>query len=98
MEIDVKMRKVFYEGSTRLRAIVSITLGGVLAIHEIKVIQGDKRLFVAMPSRLDENGKYRDIVHPINEGFRQQIEDAVLRSYQAELENTSLSENQQENS
>ena len=64
MEItDVKIRKIMTDG--RLRAVVSVTVDNMLAVHDIKVVQGDERLFVAMPSRKDENGVFRDIVHPI---------------------------------
>ena len=62
---DIKIRKIIPEG--RLRAIISITIDDMLAIHDIKVVQGDERLFVAMPSRRDENGMFRDIVHPKQE-------------------------------
>ena len=69
MEItDVKIRKIMSEG--RLRAVVSVTLDEMLAVHDIKVVQGDERLFVAMPSRKDENGVFRDIVHPISPSAR----------------------------
>lgn len=65
MEItDIKIRRIITEG--RLRAVVSITLDNMLAVHDIKIVQGDERLFVAMPSRKDENGVFRDIVHPIS--------------------------------
>lgn len=61
---DIKIRKTIAEG--RLRAIVSITFDDTLAVHDIKIVQGDERLFVAMPSRKDDNGVFRDIVHPIS--------------------------------
>ncbi|MGN0612653.1 MAG: SpoVG family protein [Porcipelethomonas sp.] len=76
---DIKIRKTISEG--RLRAIVSITLEDVLAVHDIKIVQGDERLFVAMPSRKDENGVFRDIVHPISPAARQLIEDQILDAY-----------------
>ena len=66
---DIKIRKTIAEG--RLRAIVSITLEDTLAVHDIKIVQGDERLFVAMPSRKDDNGVFRDIVHPISPSARQ---------------------------
>lgn len=77
---DVKIRKVLSDG--RLRAIVSLTLDDLIAIHDIKVVQGDQRLFVAMPSRKDENGTYRDIIHPISSDAREEIEDKVICAYQ----------------
>lgn len=88
---DIKIRKIIPEG--RLRAIISITIDDMIAIHDIKVVQGDERLFVAMPSRRDENGMFRDIVHPISPEARGIIESQILDAYvrhidlmQAELE------------
>ncbi len=87
MEIsDIRIRK-FYE-ENRLKALVSVTLAGEIAIHDIKVIQGPQRLFVAMPSRKDENGMFRDIIHPISQEARAQLEDAVLEAYEEELQKT----------
>ena len=84
MEItDIKIRKIMTEG--RLRAIVSITIDGMIAVHDIKVVQGEERLFIAMPSRKDENGIFRDIVHPILPEARKLIEDSVLDAYQKHL-------------
>lgn len=80
MEItDIKIRRIVTEG--RLRAVVSITIDHMLAVHDIKVVQGDERLFVAMPSRKDENGVFRDIVHPITVSSRKMLEDEVLEAY-----------------
>lgn len=76
---DIKIRKTITEG--RLRAIVSITLDDTLAVHDIKIVQGDERLFVAMPSRKDENGVFRDIVHPISPPARQLVEEQILDAY-----------------
>ncbi|SFX97612.1 septation regulator SpoVG [Ruminococcus sp. XPD3002] len=84
MEItDVKIRKIMSEG--RLRAVVSVTVDDMLAVHDIKVVQGDERLFVAMPSRKDENGVFRDIVHPISPLARKQFEEVILEAYQRQL-------------
>ncbi len=84
MEItDVKIRKIMSEG--RLRAVVSVTLDEMLAVHDIKVVQGDERLFVAMPSRKDENGVFRDIVHPISPSARKLFEQTILEAYEAQL-------------
>lgn len=84
MEItDVKIRKIMSEG--RLRAVVSVTLDDMLAVHDIKVVQGDERLFVAMPSRKDENGVFRDIVHPISPAARKPFEQTILEAYEAQL-------------
>lgn len=84
MEItDIKIRKIMSEG--RLRAVVSVTLSDMLALHDIKVVQGEERLFVAMPSRKDENGVYRDIVHPISPSGRKLLEESILEAYEKQL-------------
>ena len=81
MEItDVKIRRIMTEG--RLRAVVSVTINDLLAVHDIKVVQGDERLFVAMPSRKDENGVFRDIVHPISREARESIQQSILEAYE----------------
>ena len=80
---DIKIRKTITEG--RLRAIVSITLEDTLAVHDIKIVQGDERLFVAMPSRKDDNGVFRDIVHPISPEARKRIELEILDAYSRHL-------------
>ena len=85
MEIsDVRIRKILQEG--RLRAVVSLTLDDALAVHDIKIVQGDDRLFVAMPSRKDETGGYRDIVHPISAEARSIIESSILQTYHEQAE------------
>lgn len=80
---DLKIRKMMADG--RLRAIVSITLDQMIAVHDIKVVQGENRLFVAMPSRKDESGIFRDIVHPISAQARQYLEAQILDAYEAQL-------------
>lgn len=80
---DIRIRKTYTEN--RLRALVSITVDYDLAVHDIKVIEGPERLFVAMPSRKDENGSFRDITHPITPQARKQLEDAVLSAYEQYL-------------
>lgn len=77
---DIKFRHFHDEG--RLRALVSVTFDDVFAVHDIKVIHGQDRLFLAMPSRCMPDGKYRDIVHPIGSGLRNQMEQTVLRAYE----------------
>lgn len=77
---EIKIRKTFKDGA--LKAIVSVTIDDCLAIHEIKVIQGSERLFVAMPSRKDENGVFRDIIHPIYPDARKYLEQTILEAYQ----------------
>lgn len=81
---DIKIRKIITEG--RLRAVISVTFDNMLAVHDIKVVQGDERLFVAMPSRKDENGIFRDIVHPITPEARQMIESQILDVYHRHIE------------
>ena len=84
MEItDIKIRKIITE--SHLKAVVSITLDNQLAVHDIKVVQGNSRLFVAMPSRKDENGVFRDIVHPISQEARQMLESQILDAYERHL-------------
>jgi len=84
MEItDVKIRKLLSEG--RLRAIVSVTIDDMLAVHDIKIVQGAERVFVAMPSRKDDNGIFRDIVHPIAPSARKIFEESILEAYEKQL-------------
>lgn len=80
MEItDVRVRKINKEG--KMKAVVSITLDGDFVVHDIKVIEGEKGLFIAMPSRKAGDGEYRDIAHPINSETRQRIQDIILENY-----------------
>lgn len=80
---DIRIRKILTDG--RLRAVVSITIDDAIAIHDIKVIEGPERLFVAMPSRKEENNVFRDIVHPISPEARQYLETMVLDAYKQQL-------------
>ena len=81
MEItDIQFRHLNQEG--RLRALVSVTFDRTFAVHDIKVIDGPDRLFLAMPSRRLPDGRYRDIVHPVGPNLREKLEDAVLSEYQ----------------
>lgn len=77
---DVRVRKVTKEG--KMRAVVSITIDDVFVVHDIKVIEGDKGLFIAMPSRKASDGEYRDIAHPINSETRDKIQSLILEKYQ----------------
>lgn len=80
MEItDVKVRRVTGEG--KMKAYVSITLDGSFAIHDIRVVEGQKGLFVAMPSKKLPNGEFRDIAHPINAATRQMLQERILQAY-----------------
>ena len=87
---DIRIRRTYQDA--RLRAVVSVTIDNDLAIHDIKVIEGPQRLFVAMPSRRDEGGVYRDIAHPISPQARKELEDAVLSRYQEHLRQTQIME------
>lgn len=77
---DVRVRKVTKEG--KMRAVVSITIDDVFVVHDIKVIEGEKGLFIAMPSRKASDGEYRDIAHPINSETRDKIQSLILEKYQ----------------
>lgn len=79
---DIKIRKLFETPGSRLKALVSITIDDCFAVHDIKVVAGDNRVFVAMPSRKDENGIFRDIVHPIGAEARENIEKQILDAYE----------------
>lgn len=80
MEItDVRLRKVNREG--RMRAIASITIDSEFVIHDIRVIDGNNGMFVAMPSKRTPDGEFRDIAHPISPLSREKIEAAVLEEY-----------------
>ena len=76
---DVRVRRVTKEG--KMKAIVSITIDNEFVIHDIKVIEGEKGLFIAMPSRKSSDGEYRDIAHPINSETRSRIQDLILQKY-----------------
>ena len=75
---DVRVRKIEKEG--KMKAIVSITLDNEFVIHDIKVIEGEKGLFIAMPSRKAADGEYRDIAHPINSETREKMQDMILNN------------------
>lgn len=77
---DVRIRKV--ETDNRMKAIASITLDDCFVIHDLRVIQGDEHLFVAMPSRKTSTGEFKDIAHPINHDTRKQLEDFVIKAYE----------------
>ncbi len=81
---DVKVRKLF-DGEEPMKAIVSVTFDGQLALHDIKVISAREKLFIVMPSRKNPDGTYRDIAHPINAEFRAELESAVLEAYEQAL-------------
>lgn len=76
---DVRVRKV--EGETRLKGVASITIDEAFAVHELRIIEGNEGLFVAMPSRKAADGTFRDIAHPINVEARKMVEDVVLEAF-----------------
>ena len=76
---DVRLRKIQTDG--RMKALVSITLDEAFVIHDLRVIEGNSGLFVAMPSKRTPDGEFRDIAHPINSDMRQEIQDEVMKVY-----------------
>ena len=80
---DVRIRKVDKEG--KMKAVVSITIDDEFVVHDSKVIEGEKGLFIAMPSRKASDGEYRDIAHPINSGTRENIQRLILQKYEEAL-------------
>ena len=81
---DIKIRKLFDDGP--MKAVVSATFDGQLAVHDIKVINARDKFFIVMPSRKNPDETYRDIVHPINAQFRAMLEEQVIAAYNAEYE------------
>lgn len=81
---DVRIRKTYEEG--KMKAIVSVTFNDQFVVHDIKVIDGENGLFIAMPSRKIGEGEFRDIAHPINRETREMIQEAVFKEYEKELE------------
>ena len=81
---DVKIRKIF-DDADPMKAIASVTFDGQLAVHDIKVIFAKEKYFIVMPSRKNPDGTFRDIVHPINAGFRAELEVAVIEAYNQAL-------------
>ncbi len=77
---DVRVRRVAKDG--KMKAVVSITIDNVFVIHDIKVIEGEKGLFIAMPSKKSADGEYRDIAHPINAETRGMLEQIILEKYE----------------
>ena len=80
---DVRVRKITKEG--KMKAIVSITLDNEFVVHDIKVIEGEKGLFIAMPSKKSVDGEHCDIAHPINSTTREMIQNTILKSYEKAL-------------
>lgn len=81
---DVRVRKMTKEG--KMRAVVSITLDDEFVVHDIKVIEGDKGLFIAMPSKRTADGEFRDVAHPINAATRDALQKIILEQYEREMQ------------
>ena len=77
---DVRVRKIRKEG--KMKAVVSITIDEEFVVHDIKVIEGEKGLFIAMPSRRSSDGEYRDVAHPINTSTRERLQAVILEAYE----------------
>ncbi|MEI3614898.1 septation regulator SpoVG [Pseudogracilibacillus sp. SO30301A] len=88
MEVtDVRLRRVSAEG--KMRAIASITFDDEFVVHDVRIIDGNNGLFVAMPSKRTSDGEFRDIAHPINSKTREKIQEAVLKEYESREESGS---------
>ena len=77
---DIRVRKITKEG--KMKAVVSVTFDEIFVVHDIKVIEGEKGLFIAMPSRRSGDGEYRDIAHPINSEMRDKLQKEILEKYE----------------
>ena len=80
---DVRIRKVDKEG--KMKAVVSITIDNEFAVHDIKIIEGEKGVFIAMPSRKNAEGAYRDVAHPIKSDTRTQLQEMIMEKYREEI-------------
>lgn len=81
---DVRIRKIATEG--KMKAIVSVTFDNEFVVHDIKVIEGQNGLFIAMPSRKTPDGEFKDIAHPINTDTREKIQNSILKAYEESME------------
>ncbi|GAA0745313.1 septation regulator SpoVG [Clostridium oceanicum] len=90
---DVRVRKIATEG--KMKAIVSVTFDNEFVVHDIKVIEGQNGLFIAMPSRKTPDGEFKDIAHPINTETREKIQNAILEQYE-KVKNEDSSANKNE--
>ncbi|MFV0363580.1 MAG: septation regulator SpoVG [Suipraeoptans sp.] len=91
---DVRIRKIAKEG--KLKAVVSITIDDEFVVHDIKVIEGEKGMFIAMPSKKTADGEYRDVAHPINSETREEIQRTILEKFDEILAEESATENTNE--
>lgn len=91
MEVtDIRIKRVSTD--SRMKAIVSVTFDNAFVVHDIKVIEGQDKLFTAMPSRKTPEGEYKDIAHPINSEMRTKLEEEILAKYEEELKNDIIDE------
>ena len=91
MEItDVRVRNIAKEG--KMKAVASITIDNEFVVHDIKVIEGEKGMFIAMPSKKSADGEYRDIAHPINSATRSRLEELILEKYKESCEEEGFSD------
>ena len=81
---DIRIRGIAKEG--RMKAVVSITIDNEFVVHDIKVIEGDKGMFIAMPSRKAADGEFKDIAHPICLETRERLQNMILEKYREEFE------------
>lgn len=87
---DIRIKKVSTD--SRMKAIVSVTFDNAFVVHDIKIIEGQDKLFTAMPSRKTPDGEYKDIAHPINSDMRTELEEEILAKYEEELKNDIINE------
>ena len=80
---DIRIRRIEKEG--KMKAVVSVTFDDEFVVHDIKIIDGEKGLFIAMPSRKATDGEYKDIAHPIKSSMREEMQSAILDRYEKEL-------------
>ncbi|MCG8452041.1 MAG: septation regulator SpoVG [Spirochaetales bacterium] len=78
---DIRIRKVSADG--KLKAYVTVTFDDSFVVHNVKIIEGENGIFIAMPSRKTKSGEYKDVAHPINTSFRTQLQDRILEAYDA---------------
>lgn len=87
---DIRVRKITKEG--KMKAVVSVTFDEIFVVHDIKVIEGEKGLFIAMPSRRSGDGEYRDIAHPINSEMRDKLQKEILEKYEEAVKDNDTAE------
>ena len=87
---DIRVRKITKEG--KMKAVVSVTFDEIFVVHDIKVIEGEKGLFIAMPSRRSGDGEYRDIAHPIHSEMRDKLQKEILEKYEEAVKENDIAE------